>query len=1097
MFLEKLEIQGFKSFATKNKLIFPGFIDKNKRGLTAIVGPNGSGKSNIADAIRWVLGEQSLKTLRGKKSEDIIFSGSDQKNKLNLAEVSLYLNNSDRITEKIIKTTTEKLEDKNNKRPENNLNQLLATCEELIITRRLYRSGESEYLLNNNRVRLADIQLLLAKANFGQKTYSVIGQGMVENFLNSSTAERKDFFDEATGVKQFQIKRDSALNKLESSYENLQQVEMLLGEIKPHLRSLTRQVEKLKRRSELEKSLQSNQLDYYRFLWQDINHNLEQSNQKLLAAEKIKQEKEKKLEELNNKLKQIRTNNNTVVIDQLRLDLKKFNEQKNRYQTQLTRIQAELELQLESQGKFDVSWLHNKQAELEEELKNIETEINSLSTKNTAEEEKLLKFELANIDTQLAKINKQKIKIQDLLANKNQDLQEISKLEANLEINLKIQEQLNGANLENKNKELLAELKIINQDLEKLQQTDSPVIRKNDLEHQAQVLQKKLNQLNVEISSINKNLQPADSDDKQQNKIKEIIDNFLDELEQVNQETELTKIKEIIQRLKQTFKSKIETLINKQDNQQLRQIKIIQEKIIELTEKKETLMKLITEEQLQIMRHHEKQRLLTSQKQQINQELTEIKIKLDRKNSGFKPEIIKQQKIKLTENIAKLENEIKELEQQDHSVALNQEKETLQIKLQNLRLKNLSFQEQQRSRQAKREKLRQEINDLRHKLAKSEQQTTSLSEQEEETEIKQKLEILSREIEGLEIKIDKLDQEREAEKIRLFNYQNNIQLFQQEINSIANQYNNSRIESTRQETKLEDLETSIKDDGLSIMTIKNHLLSSTTINLEQLTKIINQAKSQLELIGGIDPEAEKEYQETKKRYDFLKEQTTDLQEAIKSLEELIKELDKNIKVRFDSEFKIIAEKFNEYFKILFNGGRAKILKLSTEDSEQKINVNKLNTNINPENSNSLNASEKTHFATETQEKLKTIKFLKKHNSVDRGGIEIQATPPGKKIQTVTMLSGGERALTAIALICAIISANPSPFVVLDEVDAALDESNSERLAKILDDLSHKTQFVIITHNRAGMRNASILYGITMETDGTSKLLSIKLDKIKK
>ena len=287
MYLEKLEIQGFKSFANKNKLVFSNKIDANgHRGLTAIVGPNGSGKSNIADAIRWVLGEQSLKTLRGKKSEDVIFSGSDQKSQLSMAEVSLYLNNEDHQIVPV----------KNNEEETDTSEHSLSPLnyDEIVITRRLFRNGDSEYLLNNNRVRLADIQILLAKANVGQKTYSVIGQGMVENFLNTSAAERKDFFDEATGVKQFQIKRDAALNKLESSYDNLLQVEMLLNEIKPRLKMLTRQVERLKKRGQLETELNIRQHRYYFQLWQDIDSKLKQANSGILLLEKEKQEKENK-----------------------------------------------------------------------------------------------------------------------------------------------------------------------------------------------------------------------------------------------------------------------------------------------------------------------------------------------------------------------------------------------------------------------------------------------------------------------------------------------------------------------------------------------------------------------------------------------------------------------------------------------------------------------------------------------------------------------------------------------------------------------------------------------------------------------------------
>ena len=370
MYLEKLEIQGFKSFANKNRLIFSGLVDGQKRGITAIVGPNGSGKSNIADAIRWALGEQSLKTLRGKKSEDVIFSGSDKKNQLSFAEVSLFLNNEEKITRY--------LEDEADPEKNNELDQILKTCKEIVITRHIFRSGESEYLLNNNRVRLADIQMLLAKANFGQKTYSVIGQGMVENFLNTSAAERKDFFDEATGVKQFQIKRDAALNKLESSYENLQQVDMLLSEIKPRLKSLTRQVDKLKRRDEIEKNLKAAQLDYYRFIWQDINKQLNNFNNKYLDLEKIKIEKEKKLDKLDDDLNRLRATDNFREINELQPRLRDLESQKNQLQKRFSKLQAELELQLESQGQFDVSWLNNKSNELEVELENLVLEINSV-----------------------------------------------------------------------------------------------------------------------------------------------------------------------------------------------------------------------------------------------------------------------------------------------------------------------------------------------------------------------------------------------------------------------------------------------------------------------------------------------------------------------------------------------------------------------------------------------------------------------------------------------------------------------------------------------------------------------------------------------
>ena len=296
-----------------------------------------------------------------------------------------------------------------------------------------------------------------------------------------------------------------------------------------------------------------------------------------------------------------------------------------------------------------------------------------------------------------------------------------------------------------------------------------------------------------------------------------------------------------------------------------------------------------------------------------------------------------------------------------------------------------------------------------------------------------------------------------------------------------------KINSTRYETRLEDLEIEIRRELKDLSIIKNNKQEVNELDnnfVSDLNGKIVQIKKQLELIGGIDPQTENEYNETKERFDFLNNQIIDFSSAIESLQKIIKELDMVIKDQFDKEFKTIAHNFEKYFKILFNGGKAKIVKvLETEMPEEKSETCD---------------NEKQNKKSELMDlpDIKNIKFLQKHNATGLAGVEIQATPPGKKIGSVSMLSGGERALTSIALICAIISSNPSPFVVLDEVDAALDEANSERLAKILDELSLKTQFIVITHNRASMRRASILYGVTMGDDGISKLLSVKLDEVK-
>jgi len=755
MYLERLEIQGFKSFANKNQLVFPGLVDGDRRGLTAIVGPNGSGKSNIADSVRWALGEQSMKTLRGKKSEDIIFSGSDKKGKLGMAEVSLYFNNEDRLAP--------------------------IDYSQFVLTRRLYRDGESDYLINNVKVRLLDVQMMLAKANVGSKTYSVIGQGTVEGFLNTSLAERKEFFDEATGVKQFQIKRDDSLNKLRLSLEHLGQAEMLLGEIEPRLAGLTRQVNRLKRRGEVEVELRDLQLAYFRTLWHEIHDKFKEANDQLLEIEKNKLAKDKKLSSLTQELSTLQKQSGVGhEFEKLQHELSLFQTQKEKLQTEKIKHEARLELKMETEHSYIT--------------KEIAIELHK-------------------------------------------------RLERALEL------------LENAEKE-------------------------NNLEG-----------------------------------------------------------------IKKAF-----TIIKK-----------------ELLELHALTLK------------HTK-----------NEEPKAV-------NANESGNIIERNK---------LDQDLKKIDE--------------------------------------------EIGELRKKLAA-------------------------------------FNSEQEAERQRLFTLQNSIQSLQHEINELSNKLNASQVEAARQETKLEDLENAIRQDlgGLKEVRDERH---KDSIDRFAVQEKINSLKRQMELIGGIDPEIENEYITTKERYDFLSGQVNDLLSTGESLEQVIIELDATIKERFDKEFKIISQKFEEYFKILFNGGNAKIIKVMADDESLGLE--------NPTEKEEKNEEDETVPASASAIKLKRIKYLQKYNATGLAGIEIQATPPGKKIKSITMLSGGERALTAIALISAIISANPSPFVVLDEVDAALDEANSERLAKILDDLSHKTQFIVITHNRASMLRAAMLYGVTMQEDGVSKLLSIKMEDAK-
>ena len=759
MFLERLELQGFKSFAQKTSLTFPQVVGNQKRGVTSIVGPNGSGKSNIADGVRWVLGEQSLKTLRGKKSEDVIFTGSQKKSRLGMAEVSLYLNNQE--------------------------NRVPIDYSEIVITRRLYRSGESEYLINKQKARLADINLMMAKANFGTKSYAIIGQGMVESILVLTQQEKKEFFDEAAGVRQFQIKRDDAINKLRRTEDNLYEAEMLLAEITPRLRSLTRSVNRLKRREELEKELERKRIQYYSFHLQKLTKERDKffdSYQELLRTQEKRDEEVKRLQQEIGKYDKLASR--TDVFNELQEKYQKFLNEKNELRHKKVKLESQIEVLKRTSAPKEV--------------------IIPL--------EKII-LELEKIDTEQGKL------ISDLKNAENLD--RVHELASKLDEN-----------------------------------------------HQA-------------------------------------------------------------------------------------------------------IVKLIDEV---------------------------------RNPSGTKDEI----KI-------------------DQSILI--ELEAVEKKISNIE--------------------------------------TEIADQQK--------------------RITLFNKEEEEKNKSFFNLQKDLQEKQLKLSEIVNEVNNLKVELTRVDTKKEDLIHEIKEEVDEPDTIIKNGNKVTELDEDVTLENIHKLKHQLELIGGIDPETEKDYEETKKRHDHLFKQSADLKEAIKSLAQAVKELDERIKKQFNEAFNSINNEFQKYFKILFSGGSAKLIKILPQ----------------PPKKEEQKKDEENGEEQEEEEEEQEVKEEKRQRIADKLsdtgiiGVDIHAHPPGKKLKNVGMLSGGERAMTAIALICAIISNNPSPFVFLDEVDAALDEVNSERFAKIIDDLSTKTQFIIITHNRATMLKSKILYGTTMGDDGVSKIISLELKEVDK
>ncbi len=1072
MYLEKLEVQGFKSFANKNKLIFSGILNDKKRGITVVVGPNGSGKSNIADAIRWVLGEQSAKLLRSKKSEDVIFSGSDKKSRLNMAEVSLFLNNEKNNFLKTRKSDTEEdvLELERNK--EGDSVDALLMLPEIVLTRRVFRDGNSEYLINNNKVRLSDIQIFLAKASFGQKTYSVIGQGMVENFLNTSPSERKSFFDEATGVRQYQIKRDISLNKLENSQENLAKVEMLLNEIDPRLKSLTRQVGKLKKRKSLEEALHSSQLEYYSKTWRELQIKFDNLNAKISESEK-----EKELLELAGRRKK----NSLEAISQEDTTGEEF----YKLQRKFLLLQAERE-KVERQIERVSLWI-------------------TLSKKENSDENEYLKS-----------LNQEKVELQKIINESNENIKNISNSflrEADLE---KAEESLSVSERElfDKNKELSRIEAWMEVRLEKQGRFDLSFLisRQANLKNDRLFIKDEIDNLNRSIESrvekiakVQKTIEKLDSN----------INEIDKELNRVNLEEQPSNIKKINQDLKRLLdkvssvsdygdaesvgkimvdiKKAIQDLLNFSSGKNYSyKIENISNNLRELRDEKNKLSESLYSLRVEHNSEKNKKDKLEHDLLKTERESLDLDNKIKSNENEDRDEISQNQKNKLEIEIGALEKDVKKLKDEKNKIRLERE----------------SWQEKKIYHQDILQKTQNKLNEINNKISLI--KTDSLKSQAKMEDLfdeiranffsdKQNLSLpnfLDLELGFIEdllattdnnllavrTKIDNFNQEQEIKKRALLDLQREINNTENNIGRISGELNNYKIELAREETRMEDVSGNVLNDGLDIEKIKKHKLYED-VDIVKAKEEIGRLKNQLEMIGGIDPEAEREYEETKKRYDFLFEQTEDLNKTIKSLEKVILELDIVIKDRFEAEFKVISEKFNEYFKVLFSGGNAKIFPINDGASlDEKNNINITESKGDVVDSKNLQSSKN----------IKIIRHLKKFNALGFSGVDISATPPGKKIASVNMLSGGERALTAIALICAIISSNPAPFVVLDEVDASLDEANSERLAKILDDLSNKTQFIAISHNRATMKRANILYGVTMQDDGVSKLLSVKI-----
>lgn len=1010
MFLEKIEIQGFKSFANKTVLEFPKVSnhDSKARSVTAIVGPNGSGKSNISDAIRWVLGEQSPKTLRGKKSDDVIFAGSGSKARLGFAEVSLYLNNEDKSAP--------------------------IDYTQIVITRRIFRDGEGEYLINKNKVRLYDILMLLAKANFGQKSYSIVGQGMVDHIINISPWERKDFFDEATGVKQYQIKRDQSVNKLNRSKENLEQTNQILAELEPRLRLLTRQIKKLEKRKEVEKDLKNLQGKYYAHIWDKLKNEKQKFDENFSIKQSLKDDLEARLNDIQTQLATLaKEESRKEAFNELQKKYNKLTAQKNDLLKDLSVLKGKMSLEYTKVGKQNLSWLEDKKEELAGRINEIKESLNNLTSKTKAKQDYLT----ANSEKLEEAINELRV----LQNNQQQAYQDLETLK-------------NGSKQAGNHYAVKQVLSLVDKipgiygtvgQLGKVEEMYEGALSAS-VGARMNAIVVKDDQTAVQCIEFLKENKAGTATFLPLNKIKayKIKDSSRQLLAKNGAIGFAVELLGFEPKFKKVFEHLLGSTIIVDNAQNAAQVGIGQERLVTLDGD--------VFEKTGVMRGGFHKKIF----------LSWFALGKSADSSGY------EEKVKEIElNKVKLEN----LHQQKEKLTMQVNE--LKVELQVNETKQKGLENDLESLKKEREKISSEI--LENQISPKDEKNYLKQLQTKRAQLENNLEQIDDQLLANKKKIDDFNTQEEKKKVQVFALQEEMQNYQIKLNEVNNEYNDIRISLAKLETKKEDLEKEVTQE-LGAVKLRE-LKSVEAINSDQLWFEISKLKKSLELIGGIDPEVVDEHKEVSERYEFLSTQVNDLEQAIKDLSKIIDELDKVIEKQFGAAFKKINSAFEHYFKKIFEGGKAKLTLLQKEDPktrQQKLQDEQGNLIVDEEQEL---ISEKPGF-TQT-------------------GVDIYVSPPNKKLQTISALSGGERTMTSLALLCAIIDNNPSPFVVMDEVDAALDEANSERFAKIIEELSYKTQFVLITHNRVIMHVADVLYGVAMGDDGISKTLSLDLKEAEK
>ena len=1183
MYLKRLELQGFKSFADKTVLEF-------MPGITAVIGPNGSGKSNISDSIRWVLGEQSMKSLRGTKSLDIIFAGTQNRKSLGFAEASLVFDNND--------------------------GALPIEYTEVTVTRKIYRSGETGYYINKVPCRLKDVLELFMDTGIGKDGYSIIGQGKIDEILSNKSEDRRHIFEEAAGIVKFRTRKAESEKKLEHTKLNLLRINDILAEIEANIEPLRAQSEKAKKYLSLREELKSieiglflHNIEKYKTSLEEIVKDEEiyttQCKEEEEKLEKIKQLKEALKEEVDRITNQIEEMSNIGFesqkeIEMLNSDINVANtrinnneENKQRYEKEIEELEIrkkELEDEIKQKEEKRDNLKQNREKyekELEEKEKALEEITKKLSSKELeiegykkqVEENTDRKYELQS------QSHEQDINFENDEKRQRQIKSEISNYISELDATRLQKEDISKGfyEIESKRNSILKSLEEINV---KKQSSDQKIkaynTQINQLENEMRIKESRLHFL-VEtekekegyVKSVKSLLKDCENVKELGKGMHGVLANIIDVPEQYQTAIEMSlgmSLQNIVTDTEQDAKRLVEHLrknnlgrasflpIASVRGKKLDKIKGkengvigIASDLIKFDKKYEQIIvsllgrtvivdnmdnaikvakqngytfRIMTldgdminpsgaitggsvaKKTVNILGRGKEIEKLQKEIKDIKQEIEKIKQeKQDFENSiedtiematSLEKELQeidityateKQKVVAIDENIEKLEKRLQKLKDEEQQLEKHKEEakntkqeiekeieeltnqneeltkvitefaelnkdnqkyvDDLNFDITNLKISVSSFDESEASIEEMKERINMDIENtlksIENKKLQIEQiKSDNFNLQETIKETKQKIENIKEEVKNSGSKIEELKNDRQDKNKKLSEQEDEISEKFKVIEDLKSQIVKIDVKKTKLEEDIQSIINKMWEEyELTPNNITEEYKKPENVALTQ--KRVNSLRADIRNLGSINIDSIEEYKNTKERYDFMCEQRVDLENTMAKLRKMIQEMTTTMKQQFKEQFELINKNFAEVFKELFGGGNAS---LKLEDEENILDC----------------------------------------------GIEITVQPPGKKLQNMMLLSGGEKAFTAIALLFAILKINPAPFCVLDEIEAALDDVNVYRFAEYLKKFSKDTQFLVITHRKGTMEAADTVYGVTMEESGISKLLSMKLAK---